>query len=676
MVIIARALSIVAEVAMTSVFYGPIVESLATFTTAKKSGACPMSVRIVDLWRNSTTTRKAYFPMTVLRLLCTIVVLFRVGQACAADRPNIVWLVSEDNSAHFLKLFDEHGAPTPQIEKLARHGLTFVHAFSNAPVCSVARTTLATGCYGPRIGTQYHRRSVAVPMPDDVRMFPEYLRDAGYYTANNKKTDYNAIPGKNVWDESSGKATWKNRRDGQPFFYMQSFGVSHESSLHFSDKAMQNEKTRTDPKSVFVAPYHPQTATFKYTYARYHDRIMQMDQQIGAVVDELEKDGLLEDTFIFYFGDHGGVLPRGKGYAYESGLHVPLVVRVPDRWNPLVDADLGTRQKGFVSFIDFGPTVLNLAGVKIPAGVDGKPFLGAGVSGSEVDARDEALGYADRFDEKYDLVRTLRKGRFEYVRNYQPFHPDGLQNNYRYRMLAYREWRELYRAGKLNDVQRQFFEARPAEQLFDVESDPHETKNLAMDPAFAEVMQDLRGRLAARMKAMPDLSFYPENVLADQAFNDPVKFGQQHRAEIAALVDVADLALVSFQDARPGIQQALGSSDATTRYWGLIVCSTHGRAAAEFVETAKMLAAGDENGLVRVRAAEFLALIGAADPQEVILDALTNSTSGIEAGLMLNSLTLLRDGKPGYDFRLTADLLRPAIRRNDTVARRLEYLVP
>ncbi|MEZ6129018.1 MAG: sulfatase-like hydrolase/transferase [Planctomycetaceae bacterium] len=593
-----------------------------------------------------------------------------------SQRPNVVWLVSEDNSVHFLKLFDPHGAATPRIEQMAQHGLTFEHAFSNAPVCSVARTTLATGCYAPRIGTQFHRRSVTVPLPDGVRMFPEYLRKAGYYTANNNKTDYNAEAGPDVWDESSKKATWRNRKSEQPFFYMQSFPVSHESSLHFSEKVMQNEKTSTDPKAVFLAPYHPDTPTFRYTYARYHDRMQQMDQQIGAVVDQLAADGLLEDTFIFYFGDHGGVLPRGKGYAYESGLHIPLVVRVPDRWKSLIDAEIGSRQKGFVSFIDFGPTVLNLAGVKVPEGMDGRPFLGDGVSAADRDARDEAFGYADRFDEKYDLVRTLRKGNFEYIRNYQPFNFDGLQNNYRYKMLAYQEWRDLYRADKLNAVQRQFFETRPAEQLFDLSADPHETTNLATDPAHADTLLDLRRRLADKVKSLPDLSFYPESVLADQAFDNPVAFGIQHQQQIAHLVDVADLSLLNFSDAKSGIRAALESDDPVVRYWGLMTCSVHGKAAAEFIQTAKELAANDDSGLVRVRAAEFLGLIAAADPAAVILDALEHSDSGIEAGLMLNSLTLLRDGKPGYDFNLSDQSWPAKFRKNDTVQRRLEYLTP
>lgn len=593
----------------------------------------------------------------------------------AADRPNIVWLVSEDNSVHYLEMFDRHGAPTPRIAELAANGLTYDHAFSNAPVCSVARTTLATGCYGPRIGTQYHRRSVPVPMPDGVRMFPEYLREAGYYTANNRKTDYNAIPGKEVWDNSSGKATWRSRKDGQPFFYMESFAVCHESALHFSEAVMSSEKTTTDPATVFVAPYHPDTPTFRYTYARYHDRMMEMDRQIGRVVDQLTTDGLLEDTFIFYFGDHGGVLPRGKGYAYESGLHVPLVVRVPEKWRHVVDAKIGTRQQGFVSFVDFGPTVLNLAGVEVPTGVDGRAFLGKGVSQAEVEGRDEAFGYADRFDEKYDLVRTLRKARFEYIRNYQPFNPDGLYNFYRYKMLAYQEWRDLFDAGKLNDAQSQFFRARPAEQLFDVEADPYEVNNLAKNPDYAEVLKSMRHQLAVRVKSMPDLSLYPECVLAETAFGNPVQFGQDMKHDISRLVDTADLSLVSFDTAKDRIKAALQSDDPMTRYWALIACSSHGTAAMELVPVAKQLAANDKVALVRIRAAEFLGLVGAEEPQATFTKALRESDSGIEAGLILNSLTLLHDMKPGYDFAITPQLLKPTVLKNDTVQRRLEYLM-
>jgi arylsulfatase A-like enzyme len=610
----------------------------------------------------------------------TICFLFFAGLAAAgvraADRPNFVWLISEDNSTHYLKLFDEHGAETPEIAKLARHGLIFEHAFSNSPVCSVARTTLITSCYAPRIGAQYHRRTVTVPMPDGLRMFPAYLRDAGYYTTNNSKKDYNAREGKGVWDESSRTANWQKRASDQPFFHKQSFTTTHESSLHFSRKVMESEATTTDPATVFVAPYHPDTPIFRYTNARYHDRIRAVDAQIGRVVDQLEQDGLLEDTFVFYFGDHGGVLPRGKGYAYESGLHVPLVVRVPKKWKHLVDRQLGSRVKGFVSFIDFGPTLLQLAGLDVPSGVDGRPFLGAGLTAQEVDQRDEAFGYADRFDEKYDLVRTLRKGRYEYIRSYQPFNFDGLQNNYRYRMLAFAEWRDLYQAGKLNATQRQFFERRAPEALYDIEIDPHETNNLASDPDYLSVLTDLRKRLAERVKSLPDLSLYPENYLVDQAFENPTDFGKLHKGEIARLVDVADLCLKPFAKARPGIELALRAEDPWHRYWGLIACSTFAEQASAFVAPAKRLAQNDANLLVRTRAAEFLGLVGAVDPRPVILEALSQSESGVETSLILNSLVLLRDGKPGYTFKITSRNLTSSGAAFSDVKRRLEYLDP
>ena len=610
----------------------------------------------------------------MLARLAALLVYLATAAGLAAERPNFVWLLSEDNSKHYLKLFDEHGADTPRIAEMAAQGLVFEHAFSNSPVCSVARTTLITGCYAPRIGTQYHRRSVTVPLPDGLRMFPFYLREAGYYTTNNHKKDYNAVEGQGVWDASSRRASWRGRAEGQPFFHMQSFAASHESSLHFAARTMNSEPTETDPHEVFLAPYHPDTPTFRYTYARYHDRMGQIDRQIGEVIDQLEQDGLLDDTFVFYFGDHGGVLPRGKGYVYESGLHIPLVVRVPRNWQHLVDAPLGSRIRGFVSFVDFGPTLLRLAGLPVPTAMDGRAFLGPGVAPSEVNRRDEAFGYADRFDEKYDLVRTLRKGNFKYMRSYQPFNFDGLQNNYRYRMLAYAEWRELYQAGKLNAIQRQFFEPRAPEALYDLEADPHETRNLAGDPAHAETLARLRQRLAERIKSLPDLSFYPESELVARAFANPVEFGQAHRREIARLVEIADLSLVAWDRAQSRIEAALDSSDPWQRYWGLIAGACHAEAARPLVDRARRLADGDPERLVRVRAAEFLGLLGVDDPRPTLLEALAESESGVEACLILNSVVLLRDGRPGYDFQIDVSRLKPSTRQADGVQRRLSYL--
>ncbi len=606
--------------------------------------------------------------------LALVALLVLSSFVSGADVPNFVWLVSEDNSVHYLKLFDDQGADTPCIERMARQGLVFEHAFSNAPVCSVARTSLMSGCYAPRIATQYHRKSVLVPLPDALSMFPAYLRRAGYFTSNNNKKDYNAIEGDDVWSESSNRATWRNRQPEQPFFHMQNFAATHESSLHFPATALVSEPTVADPSTVFVAPYHPDTPTFRYTIARYHDRIRQMDAQIGEVVDKLAEDGLLEDTFIFYFGDNGGVLPRSKAYAYDGGLHVPLVVRVPANWRHLVPWQSGTRVRGFVSFVDFGPTLLRLAGLDVPEQVDGRPFLGAGVSAAEVDDRDEAFGYADRFDEKCDLVRTLRKGRFEYVRSYQPFNFDALHNDYRYRMLAYEEWRRLYESGELQPHQRSFFEPRGAEMLFDLEADPYETTNLAGERQHAETLADLRGRLAALVRGLPDLSFYPESYLVEAAYRAPVRFGQLHQQDIGALIEIADLSLSPFAAARVAVAAALESDDPWHRYWGLIVCSCFGRAAQEFAPLAQTLSWDDPNLLVRTRAAEFLGLIGAADPRSAILAALAESRSPVEVTLILNTVVLLQDGPPGYDFEITPQCLDASVREVDHVQFRLAHL--
>jgi len=561
----------------------------------------------------------------------------------AAERPNVVWIVSEDNSIHYLEHFFEGGAKAPNIEALAAGGLTFNHAFSNAPVCSVARTTLATGCYGPRIGTQFHRKYKMAAMPQGLRMFPAYLREAGYYTTNNAKKDYNAVEGAGVWDESSGRASWRNRPDkSQPFFHMESHGQSHESSLHFSQKTYENEVTITDPASVRLADYFPDTPLFRYTHARYQDRIGAIDGIVGNTVAKLREDGLLDDTFIFYFGDHGGVLPRGKGYVYESGLHVPLVVHVPKNFKHLVDAEAGSRVDGFVSFIDFGPTVLQLAGIDVPSQVDGQPFLGKGVSMREVNARDETFGYADRFDEKYDLIRTIRKGKYQYMRNYQPYLPDGLQNNYRYKMLAYKQWRELFKAGKLGGPQLQFFQPKAVETLFDVEADPHEVNNLAGDARYADVLIELRTRLQEKVKGLPDLSFYPESYLVKHAMENPVAFGQSHKAEIAGLVDTADLALLPYAEAKPKLQEALNCDNPMVRYWGAMVCSSFGKEAAELAEGAESLLK-DDCEIVRVRAVEFLGLIGQRNPQPLLTEIVNTTQDPVLATEALNSVVFFRD---------------------------------
>lgn len=591
------------------------------------------------------------------------------------EHPNIVWIVTEDNSKHYLKLYEEHGVEMPNIEALARKGIVFNHAFSQGPVCSVARSTLISGCYAPRIGAQYHRRAALVPPQDGLKMFPWYLRKAGYYTSNNSKEDYNLIKSDEVWDESSRSASYRNRKAGQPFFHVQNFGITHEGRLHFSKEQMEKNPTKFNPDYMQPWPYQPDTEITRYTIAKYWDQHQKADAQIGDFLHQLENDGLIENTIIFYYGDHGGVLPRSKGYLYETGVHVPLVVYVPEKWQHLSPVGAGKRTDAFVSFIDFGPTVMNLAGVEVPEAMDGRPFLGNGVSTDMLAERNTAFSYADRFDEKYDLVRGFRKGKYKYIRNYQPFNVDALQNNYRYRMMMFEEWRDLYQAGKLDENQSQFFEQRPSEALYDIEADPFEVNNLANDPAYAEVLKDLRKGLQQQVKSMPDLSFIPEPYFLSNGLENPVAFGQAHKEEIGELIETADLALEEIEVVEKRLKKALKAKDPHIRYWAWIVCTSFGEDASMFYDYAAKKGVNDPNNLVAVRAAEFLALSKGEDMREELLSSLRKAQSLEEANLMLNTITLLHDITK-YKFEIDSENMPKEWfeEARSNVARRVAYL--
>jgi len=607
-------------------------------------------------------------------LLAAAAVIGLGAIACAKQqRPNIVWLTTEDNAACWYRLYNPKGAPMPNIERLAENGLVFNNAYSNAPVCSAARSTIISGCYVTRLGAQYHRKQVPVAMPKGLKMFPWYLRRAGYYTTNNKKEDYNFLPSdkEGVWDESSAKATYRNRKPGQPFFHVQNYGQTHESRLFPN---IPDEKLKTDPASVELFGYHPDTPLFRNKYAHYLDLQTAVDAEIGKMIDQLEADGLLDDTFIFHYGDHGGVLPGSKGYAHNDGLQVAMVVYIPKNWQHLAPAPRGSRIDGFVEFVDLSATVLNLAGLKIPRQIDGKPFLGKGVGLEELNRRDTAFGYAERFDEKYDMVRFLRKGRYTYWRSYQPFNFDGLYNFYRYKQAAFVEWRRLYKAGKLDAAQRAFFEPRPPECLFDIEKDPHEVHNLAGDPALAGVLKQMRGLMQRRVKSMPDVGFVPEPVFLAQSRGDGYAFARKNKRLISRLVDIADLQLLPFDRAAPRLEEALNCREPLERYWALITCSAFGRRAAAFYDKAKELARSDDNLLVRSRAAEFLGLTGAGDPRPVLAEVLNKCTDPIEANLVLNSVVLLRDGRTALDFDFSTIAGAPWIDSKMVVQRRVSYL--
>ena len=594
-------------------------------------------------------------------------------------KPNILWIVTEDNSLHYMNLYTKGGAEMPNVSSLASEGVVFNNAFSNAPVCSVARSTIITGVYSPRIGTQYHRRMSLVKLPDDVKPLPVYLKEAGYYTSNNSKEDYNFIKDGEIWDESSVKASYKNRKKDQPFFHVQNFHNTHEGQLHFDQEHLENALKTNNLDSVKPFPYHPDTPTFRYTQSLYHKHHKDVDKEIGKFIKKLEDENLLDNTIIFYYADHGGVLPRSKGYIYESGLNVPLVVRVPEKFKKLSPFKAGSRTSTFVEFVDLVPTVLSIAGIEIPRSVDGKPFLGKKLKKSKLEKQNTTFGYADRFDEKYDLVRSVRVGKYKYIRNYQPFNVDGLYNFYRYKMLAYKEWYKLFQEGKLNDVQSQFFKPRAPEALYNIDEDPHEIKNLAKDKNYIEILLDLRRKLNDHLVSINDLSFIPEPHLLENGLDDIVSYSEKNKDLISRLIKISDLSLNDYKQVSSKIQDALNDINPWVRYWGLIVSSSFGSKALENKEQINSIFENDPENLVRMRAAEFMLLNNLEISDSKINSLLKKSNSEAETNLMLNTLANIKTSNPNYKLNLNKRVfpenwLPPLREENALVNRRMNYL--
>ena len=249
----------------------------------------------------------------------------------AADRPNVLWISSEDNGPH-LGCYGDDYATSPHLDELAARACRYNFCWSNAPVCAPARTTIITGMYANSLGAEHMRSQV--PMPEGALLFPEYLRQAGYYCTNNVKEDYNVLKSGQEWDESSNRAHWKNRAEGQPFFAVFNHTISHESQIR---NEIDEQHRIHDPAQVRIPAYHPDTPEVRKDWAQYYDRITMMDAAAGRNLRELEDAGLADDTIIFYFGDHGSGMPRNKRWLYNSGLHVPLLVHIRrngGRWRP------------------------------------------------------------------------------------------------------------------------------------------------------------------------------------------------------------------------------------------------------------------------------------------------------------------------------------------------------
>jgi N-sulfoglucosamine sulfohydrolase len=424
-------------------------------------------------------------------------------------RPNIVWISNEDMSPR-LGAYGDKLARTPVLDRLARESIRYTNAFTTAPVCAPSRAAIITGMYQTTIGAHHMRTTedrvpelpgpyLAVP-PFYVKAFPEYLRAAGYYTTNRAKTDYQFGEPFTIWDELGQRAHWRGRRDkSQPFFSVFNLGVTHESQIFPSSPARAGKPLVTDPAAVHVPPYYPDTPAIREELARMYDNIADMDAQAGEILKQLDEDGLAQNTIVFYWSDHGDGVPRAKRSLYDSGLRVPLMIRWPETLASTVKR--GSVSDELVSFIDLAPTVLALAGVEIPAHLHGRVLVGAAAAPAPA----FVFAARDRMDIEYDMMRSARDARFLYIRNFSPELPYAGHIIYRNQSAIMQEWLRLQAERKLTGPPALWMRTqRPAEELYDTTTDPHQINNLSAEPAHHATVARMRSAVTEWMARTGD----------------------------------------------------------------------------------------------------------------------------------------------------------------------------
>ena len=558
-------------------------------------------------------------PCKVICLLITVLTCFlATGKANeASDRPNILWLSCEDISAH-LHCYGYPNARTPNLDRLAAQGTRYTNAFVTAGVCAPCRSAIITGMYQTSLGT-HHMRCKA-ELPPHVKPFPTYVREAGYYCTNSSKQDYQFKTPKGVWDESSGKAHWKKRPDkNQPFFAVFNYTGCHESGIASKGKYDSvTEGLEKIDRSVAVEslpPYYPDTPIVREDWGRYYDVITAMDRWVGEHLQALEDAGEADNTIVVYWSDHGVGLPRAKRWLYDSGMHVPLIVRIPEKYRVDGQGTPGTVSDQLVSLIDLGPTTLNLAGSKMPEHVHGQAFLGSNTPAP----RDYVYGARDRMDERYDIIRATRDKRYKYIRNYESFKTFYQYMNTPERGALMQEIRRVQSEGTANEGVAKFLTpSKPIEELYDTQIDPHEMNNLASDPQYKNILGRMRKTHLAWVLETRDLGLVPEaEINARQGKLGSawaILGGDQAGTLINRLRDAASLSLEGA-NSLPKMRQTLKDDDAAVRYWAAVGIGNLGTAGSA-AKNDLTLALADDSENVRVAAARALCRMN--EPNEAL----------------------------------------------------------
>ena len=545
--------------------------------------------------------------MQLLILLITVV-LISCDNRTANLQPNILWITCEDLSP-ILGCYGDRVANTPNIDLFAQNAVRFTNAYASAPICTPARSSLITGVYASSMGT-HHLRGV-VPKSDKIKCFTEFLRERGYYCTNNVKEDYNFITPEEAWDESSDSAHWRNRKPEQPFFSVFNFMVTHQSQTRYGIEKLNeinstlDEKDRINPDDVEIPPYYPDTPIVRNNIASLYTQVHIMDKKFQEIINQLEEDGLRENTIIFFYSDHGTGLPRGKGYLHDTGIKVPLIIEFPEKYKHYSPAKAGAFSDELVNFIDFPPTVLSLTGIDPPKHMQGNPFLGQ----YKKDSNDYVVSIRDRRDEVLMFSRSIRTDKYHYIRNFLPHRPRMQRNFYSEITPIRQELRRLDNLGLLQSNEDWLMEdSVPVDELYDTETDPHELNNLAQEAEHLEIMELLKRNLFSWMVETKDLGLVPEYEMIEKSKGGAPYDTFSGNFDPKPILDLVDKIGRGKQHI-DSFNFALQSSNPVYRYWGATGLAALGQNAVESKELLQSTL-NDPVPYVRFAASEAICNIG------------------------------------------------------------------
>ncbi len=612
-----------------------------------------------------------------MKPLLSLLLLAICASLTAADKPNILWLTSEDHSPT-MGCYGDKVARTPNIDALAAKGMLFKKAWSVAPVCAPARTTIISGIY-PSSSGGLHMRSM-VSMPNGTKMYPEFLREAGYYCTNNSKTDYNLREPAKLWDASSGNASWKNRPKDQPFFAIFNSTKSHESQI----RARPHTQI-TKPEDIRVPAYHPDTPEVRQDWAQYYDKVSEADADAGKRLKELEEAGLAADTIVFYYADHGSGMPRSKRWPSNSGLHVPFVVYFPEKYKHLAPKEytVGGQSDRLISFVDLAPTLLSLVGIQPPDWMQGHAFAGP----FQTEPRPFIFGMRGRMDERMDLVRSVTDGRYVYLRNYYPHVSQAQRVAYQFETPATRVWNDLFLAGKTTPAQSLFWRTpKDPEELYDLQSDRDEVTNLASSPEHKPILEKLRTAQREHLAKIRDVGFLPEHEMHTRSEGStPYDTAHDPSYPFEKILAAADLASGMDSTATPELARLMtDDADSAVRFWGALGLLMRGETATRDHTPALLKALNDPSIDVRIPAAQALGQFG----DEAALAKALSTLSALAAPKDHDVLTAMAALAAIEALGPKADSLKPQIaaldptgpapddRYNSYVPRLIENIVP